>query len=89
MSARYLIALAARVIREVAGLLRRAAAAEKRLATLSIDVEIRFGSAADRAAFSHDLTTAVADLVSRYHDESAPRGRPHRLVALAHPLPKE
>jgi hypothetical protein len=31
----------------------------------------------------------VTALVSRYHDESAPEGRPHRLVVAAHPLPKE
>jgi hypothetical protein len=28
-------------------------------------------------------------LVARYHDESAPGGRSHRLVIVAHPLPLE
>jgi DNA-binding transcriptional ArsR family regulator len=89
LSARYLIALAARIVREVADLVRRAEQAEKRLATLAIDTEIRFRSAAERAAFTADLSAAVTALVSRYHDESAPEGRPHRLVVAAHPLPKE
>jgi len=82
-------ALAARVVREVGDLLRRARAAGKRLATLSVDTEIRFRSAADRAAFSREMTESIGRLVARYHDESAPGGRRHRLVVMAHPLPQE
>ena len=89
LSASYLIALGARIIREVGDLVRRAKAADKRLATLSVDTEVRFRSAADRAAFSSELTEAVAKLVSKYHDESAPGGRVHRLVIVAHPLPQK
>ena len=88
LSASYLIALAARAIREVGSLLRRAREAGKRLATLSIDTEVRFRSAAERAAFSAELTQAVSDLVARYHDATAPGGRSHRLVVVAHPLPQ-
>ena len=88
LSASYLIALGARVVREVGDLVRRARVAGKRLATLSVDTEVRFGSAADRAAFSSELAGAVATLVSKYHDESAPGGRVHRLVVVAHPLPQ-
>src|SRR4051812_37126416 len=47
LSASYLIALAARVIREVSALLRRSRELDKRLPTLSLDTEIRFRSAAD------------------------------------------
>jgi DNA-binding transcriptional ArsR family regulator len=87
LSARYLIALAARVVREVAGLARRADRAGRRLPTLALDTEIRFRSAAERAAFTSDLAGAVTTLVSRYHDAAAPGGRAHRLVVVAHPLP--
>lgn len=87
LSASYLVALAARVIREVGQLLRKADELKKRLATLSIDTEVRFRSAEDRAAFSSELTAAVAALVSRYHDESAPGGRRHRLMIGAYPMP--
>jgi DNA-binding transcriptional ArsR family regulator len=87
LSASYLVALAARIVDEVSDLLRRSRAADKRLATLSLDTEIRFRSAADRAAFSNELIQAVTGLVARYHDESAPGGRAHRLVLMAHPLP--
>src|SRR5262245_28507335 len=72
LSATYLIALGARVVREVGDLVRRAKEAGKRLATLSIDTEVRFRSAADRAAFSSELTLAITNLVSKYHDDSAP-----------------
>lgn len=89
LSAGYLVALAARVVREVSSLVRRAAKADKRLATLSLDTVIRFRSAAERAAFSRDLGETFARLASRYHDEAAPGGRPHRIVVLAHPLPTE
>jgi DNA-binding transcriptional ArsR family regulator len=89
LSASYLIALGARVVCEVADLLRRAKEAGKRLATLAVDTEIRFRSATDRAAFSNELAEAITKLVSKYHDESAPGGRAHRLVVVAHPLPRK
>lgn len=86
LSARYLIALAGRVVREVGDLALRANAAGKRLPTMAIDTEIRFRSAEDRAAFAADLTAAVVDLVARYHHDD---GRPHRLVVASHPRPSD
>ena len=87
LSTQYLVALAARVVREVGDLARRARAARQPLATLAIDTEIRFASAADRAAFTEELGAAVASISARYHRESAPRGRWHRLVVAAYPRP--
>src|SRR6185436_15737399 len=75
LSAGYLVALA-----------RRAGASGTRLPTLTIDTQIGFRSAADRAAFADDLTAAVLDLAARYHHDD---GRPHRLVVAAHPLSEE
>jgi DNA-binding transcriptional ArsR family regulator len=89
LSAGYLVALAARIVREVGALLRRAVETDKRLATLAIDTEIRFRSAAERAEFSRELATSVAQLSARYHDAEAAGGRWHRLVVLAHPFSKE
>jgi len=89
LSASYLIALGARMVREVGDLVRRATEAGKRLATLSVDTEIRFRSPTDRAAFTNELTDAITKLVAKYHDESAPGGRAHRLVVVAHPLPQK
>ncbi len=88
LSADYLIALAARIVREVAALVRKAKEVDKKLPTLSIDTEVRFRSPVDRAAFTNELTRFLTDLVSKYHDPSAPGGRAHRLVVVAHPLPQ-
>ena len=86
MSAGYLIALAARAVGEVGRLLRRARSENKRLATLSMDTEVNFATPADRSAFTEELAQAVTTLVARYHDPSAPDGRIHRVLVLAHPF---
>lgn len=89
LSASYLIAVAARVVREVGNLAASASEAGKRLPTLSVDADIRFRSAAQRAAFAEELAVAVRGLAAQYHDETAPGGRWYRVVALAHPRPQE
>ncbi|MGH9139262.1 MAG: helix-turn-helix domain-containing protein [Acidimicrobiales bacterium] len=89
LSASYLLALAARVVREVGALVRGAERAGKRLPTLSADADVRFASAEARAAFADDLAAAVRSLVARYHDESASGGRWYRVVAISHPRPTE
>jgi DNA-binding transcriptional ArsR family regulator len=85
LSARWLLAVAAQLVRDVGALLTGAAKANQRVATFTIDGEVRFATAADRAAFAEDLTGAITALVSRYHDENAPGGRPHRIVVAVHP----
>lgn len=87
LAASYLIALGARVVREVGDLWRRAREAHKHLATLAIDTEIRFASPEARVAFTGELARAVTELAARYHDTAAPGGRPHRLVVVSHPIP--
>ncbi len=86
LAASYLIALGARLVREVAELMGRARAASKRLATMSLDTEVRFRSPEDRAAFTRELVESVNALVAKYH---ATEGRDHRVVLVAHPLPAE
>jgi DNA-binding transcriptional ArsR family regulator len=85
LSARWMLALAARMVREVGELITGASAARQRLATFAIDSEVRFASAADRAAFAAELSDAVEALVGKYHDEHAAAGRKHRLVVAVHP----
>ncbi len=89
LSARYLIALGGRCVREVGALVRRAEREGKRLATLSLDTEVSFGSPAERAAFADELARAVSELVARYHDPSDRDARPHRIVLAAYPLPSD
>jgi len=87
LSASYVVALAARVIREVGDLVRRSHRADKRLATLALDTQVRFRSVADRAKFTRELADAVSGLVAEYHDTDTPGGRSYRLIVVAHPLP--
>jgi DNA-binding transcriptional ArsR family regulator len=87
LSARWLLALSARLVRDVGALITGAARAGKPVATFALDGEVRFASAEDRAAFATELTEAVTTLVARYHDESAPRGRRYRVIVAVHPLP--
>ena len=85
LSARWLLALAGRLVRDVGALVTGAAAARKPVATFALDGEVRFASATDRAAFAKELAGAVAALVSKYHDEGAAGGRDHRVVVAVHP----
>ncbi|MFJ8437204.1 ArsR/SmtB family transcription factor [Kitasatospora sp. NPDC094019] len=87
LSARWLLALGSRLVQEVGALLTGAAEAQRRVASFGIDAEVRFASAADRTAFADGLAEAVATLVARYHDESAPGGRSHRVVVGLHQIP--
>ncbi|TDD31306.1 ArsR family transcriptional regulator [Actinomadura sp. KC06] len=85
LSARWLLALAARLVRDVGALITGAARADKRLATFALDGEVRFASAADRAAFIEELTAGVGALVRKYHDAESEGGRGHRVVIAVHP----
>jgi DNA-binding transcriptional ArsR family regulator len=85
LSALWLLALAARLVRELGELTGRARRARRPLATFGIDAEVRFASASDRAAFAAELSDAVEGLVAKYHDEFAAGGRKHRLIVALHP----
>jgi DNA-binding transcriptional ArsR family regulator len=85
LSARWLLALAARLVKDVGALISGADKARKRVATFAIDGSVRFATAADRAAFAEDLAAAVTTLVAKYHDETAETGRDHRLIVAVHP----
>lgn len=88
LSARWLLAVAARLVRDVGELITGATRANKTLATFALDGELRFANAADRAAFADELTASVAGLVSKYHAEAAPGGRDFRFIVAVHPSTK-
>jgi DNA-binding transcriptional ArsR family regulator len=85
LSARWLLALAARLVRDVGELIAGASKAGKPLATLALEGEVRFASPADRTAFADELTSVITALISKYHDEHAERGRDHRVIVAIHP----
>lgn len=85
VSATWLLALAARLVRDVGALVTGARRTGTRTATWAADGEIRFASAADRADFARELEDTVTDLVRRYHVPDAEGARTHRLVVAVHP----
>lgn len=89
LSASWLLAVASRLVRDVGALVTGGAKAGKRVATFAMDGEVRFASAADRAAFAEELAGAVTGLVGKYHDEHAPGGRTHRVIVAVHPSIRE
>jgi DNA-binding transcriptional ArsR family regulator len=88
-SASYLLAAAGRMLRDLSGQVEGATAARKRVATLTLETDIRFARAEDRAAFAEELSTAIARLAAKYHDAKASGGRTFRLVVGSYPRPKE
>lgn len=86
-SSAYLVALASRMVREVAELRAGAEAAGKPLATLALHADVRFRSAAERTAFAAELAAEVARLAAKYHHD-APSARAFRFVVGGHPVPK-
>lgn len=88
-SSAYQIALASRAIGELATLQTGAAAAKKKLPTFALEVIVRFATAARRNEFADELAAAVADLVRKYHDDAAPKGREFRFYVGAYPRPKD
>jgi hypothetical protein len=91
MSAAYLLMLGAQMQREAGRAWRDAHAAGKHLPVLSIDAELQFTSAEQRASFASALTQAVTKMVAEHGAPArASRpgaARPYRLVIGCYPIP--
>jgi hypothetical protein len=85
-SSEYLAVAAARTLRDVGTLRDLADQQGKRLATLTVETEVRFANATEQAAFAEELTQALTDLVARYHDATTPGGRRFRFMMGGHPV---
>lgn len=72
---------------DLVSLRRRADAADKRLATLAIEANLRFANPKARKEFSQNLINAIEDVVAKHHDPCAGTGRNFRLVMGAYPAP--
>jgi len=95
LSANYLLGLASKIQSELGLASQLAAKTGKRLATLSINTELRFTSPRQRAAFTAELQRAIVEIVGRHSspyrkdDGSAAEGRPFRLILGCYPIPKD
>jgi len=93
LSAGALLGLMALAQAEAGRASREAAAQGKRLATLSLNSELRFESAEQRARFAEHLRAAVVGAIGKYaspytmEDGTAGKGRPYRLVLGCYPMP--
>ncbi len=82
---RYLVAAAARAIRDLAVLRRRADSVGMTLQTLTLETEVRFKNQGDLHAFSEELANEIARLSAKYHDETQSDGRLFRFLVGAYP----
>ena len=91
-SANYLLGLASKVQSELARSMELASETGKRLATLSINTELRFTSPEQRAAFTGELQRAIVEVVGRHSspfvkaDGTAAEGRPFRMIVGCYPI---
>jgi DNA-binding transcriptional ArsR family regulator len=85
----YLVGVAARMISDLATLKRRAAKTGRTVSTLTLQVDVRFASSADRDAFGEDVAGEIARLVREYHNDSDPDGRVHRMMIGVYPAVTE
>ena len=94
-SAAYLLSLASKVQSEVGRVTALAAETGKRVATLSVDSELRFTSPEQRAAFTEALQQAITEVVAKHStpyrnaDGAPAEGRPFRLVFGCYPIPPQ
>ena len=95
ISAKYLLGLASKIQNELGRAAQLAAKEGKRLATLSINTEIRFISPEQRATFTEELQRAIVEVVGRHSspyrnkDGTPAEGRPFRLALGCYPIPKD
>ena len=84
-SSSYLVAVAARAISDLAILRPLAQQADKQLATLTLNGEIRFATPSDQNAFAEELSNEVARLVAKYHNDESADGRAFQFFIGAYP----
>ncbi|MBD3402680.1 helix-turn-helix domain-containing protein [candidate division GN15 bacterium] len=77
----YLVSVAARAIRDLAILRRRADKAGKKVATLTLETEITLSSATAQRQFAEELSEAFARIAARYNRPTATFGRKFRVFA--------
>ncbi|HUP23319.1 MAG TPA: helix-turn-helix domain-containing protein [Thermoanaerobaculia bacterium] len=81
----HLVGVAARAIRDLGLLSRRAQESAKALPTLCWETEVQLAKRRDLEAFAADLTAAIGEVVARHHDEKTKGGRRFRLFVGGHP----
>src|SRR5690606_16461006 len=84
-SSAYLTAVAGRALNDIAALNRAAATRGRRLATLTLETEVRFATPEDQRRFADEFTAAFTASAAKYHTPGAPHGRTFRVFAGGYP----
>jgi DNA-binding transcriptional ArsR family regulator len=87
VSSNYAIAVAAQTIRDLSVMSVRARAAEKQLPTLTLQLDIRFDSPAERAEFADELAAFLTRAARRYHRPESASGRTYHFNVTGYPAP--
>jgi len=89
LSAAYLIATAAKLIRDLGKILVLAARQKKTVATLTLHSRIRFANPEQRAEFVREVASEMLRIAAKYNDEQAAGGRDFEWIFGAYPSLKE
>ena len=84
-STAYQLAVAARIIRDLAELRARADRTKKAVPTLTLDTRVRVASPEAQHAFATELANVVARVVEKFHDDASPHGRTFACAVSVHP----
>ena len=84
-STAYQLAVATRIIRDLAELRARTDRTKKAVPTLTLDTRVRVASAEAQHAFATELANAVARVVEKFHDDRSPHGRTFACAVTVHP----
>ncbi len=86
-SSAYLAAAAAGILRDLCRFRAAADQAGKKLATLTLETEVCFGSPSEQADFARELAGCLAGLTAKYHRDG--KGRRFRFTVAGLPAPSE
>ncbi|MFI0419556.1 ArsR/SmtB family transcription factor [Spongiactinospora sp. 9N601] len=85
-AAEHLVAVAARIVRDVTRMQTAAEQADVRLLTFTLESEVRFAAPGDVHRFTDALAAALGEVVAAF---DTPGGRPYRIMGAGHPAPAD
>lgn len=88
LSANFLLATAARLIRDLGRVMQKATEQKKKVATLTFSAEVSFASADERAKFAAEVTDALTRITAKYNND-APDSRKFAWMFGAYPIVKD
>ncbi|MBO9154536.1 helix-turn-helix domain-containing protein [Chitinophaga sp. GCM10012297] len=88
-SSSYLLHTAGRMMQDVAAMQSGAHRAKKKLATFTLETEVRFADPSQLQAFTDEMAQTIARLAMKYHQPGNAHARPYQFRLFAHPSKKQ